>query len=64
MDIPHHEMDCMYNGRIIFNETACIGYDPSHNLVIINKYNGGVLLPDINFSINYSLACFSCNNPI
>ena len=45
----------MYNGRIIFNETACIGYDPSHNLVIINNYNGGVLLPDINFSINYTV---------
>ena len=45
--------DALYaNGGSIFNKTACIGHDPSHNLVIINNCNGGVLLPDIDFSIN------------
>ena len=52
-------------GGIIFDDTGCIGYDELHNLIIINNYNEGVLLPDIDFSINDTIiASFSCNNPI
>ena len=53
------------NGGIIFNETGCIGYDAGNNLLIINNYNGGALLTDIDFSINDTIiASFSSNNPL